>query len=235
MKQKTTKPKVTVLIAALNEEKNIKKTLQECLQISQYNLEIFVVLDSKTTDNTEKVAKQTGAKVIHTGKWKGKGAALRKANDYITGDYVVQIDADYQFLPRDIPRLIEPLRNGFDVTLGSRYRPGAKVDIGAVTKFRRGGILFLSFVTSLFSKQWITDVLAGFKAFRVPVLKDINMQIDHYGYEAEVVIKAAQKGYKILDIPVHYKKRVTGKSNVIPLKHGFMFLETIIKVGLGVK
>ncbi len=227
------KPIVTVLIAALNEEKNIKKTVDECLKIKEYDLQVLVVLDSKTTDNTKSVAEKAGARVIHTGKWLGKGAALRKANKYVKGDYVVQIDADYQFLPRDIPKLVEPLRNGYDVTLGTRYRNGAHVDKGAVTKFRRFGIIFLSFATSVASKKWITDVLAGFKAFRTPVMKDINMKVDHYGYEAEEVIKAAKKGYKILDVPIHYKKRETGDSNVMPLKHGFMFLETIIRTGLG--
>ena len=227
------KPIVTVLIAALNEEKNIKKTVDECFKIKEYDLEIFVVLDSKTTDNTKAVAEKAGARVIHTGKWLGKGAALRKANKHVKGDYIVQIDADYQFLPRDIPKLIEPLRNGYDVTLGTRYRKGANVDKGAVTKFRRFGIIFLSLATSIASKKWITDVLAGFKAFRTPVMKDINMKVDHYGYEAEEVIKAAKKGYKILDVPVHYKKRITGKSNVLPLKHGFMFLDTIIRTGVG--
>lgn len=227
------KPTVTILIAALNEEKNIKKTVEECRKIKEYDLQIFVILDSKTTDKTKEIAEKAGARVIHTGKWLGKGAALRKANKYVKGDYIVQIDADYQFLPRDIPKLVEPLRNGYDVTLGTRYRKGARVEKGAVTKFRRFGIIFLSLATSIASRKWVTDVLAGFKAFRTPVMKDINMKVDHYGYEAEEVIKAAKKGYKILDVPVHYKKRETGKSNVLPLKHGFMFLETIVRTGLG--
>ncbi len=235
MMLKTRKPKVTILTAALNEEKTIRRTIEGCLNVTQYKMEVFVVLDSKTTDKTAEVAKRAGARVIHAGKWLGKGAALRKANKYATGDYIVQIDADYQFLPSDIPKLIEPLRIGFDVTLGSRFRPGSKVDNGAVTKFRRFGIFFLSLATSLFARQRITDVLAGFKAFKTNVLKDINIQVDHYGYEAEEVIKAAQKGYKILDVPVHFKKRIVGNSNVIPLKHGFMFLWTIIKTGLRLK
>ena len=141
-------------------------------------------MDSKTTDNTKAVAEKAGAKVIHTGKWKGKGAV---------------------------------------------------VDREAVTKFRRCGIFFLSLVASIFSGQRITDVLAGFKAFRKPVLQDINMKEDHYGYEAEVVIRAAQKGYKILDVPIEYRKREKGASNVIPIKHGFLFLGTILKVGMNRK
>lgn len=224
---------ITITIAALNEEKVIEKTVKECLKLKKYNPQVLVIIDSKTTDNTKSVAEKAGAQVIDTGKWKGKGAALRKAMKYVKGDYVVQIDADYQFMPYDIPKLINPLLNGgYDVALATRYEKGAKVYKGSVTAFRRIGIFLLSLGTSIAAGQRITDALAGFKVFKTDVLKKINMKEDHYGYEAEVIIKAAQKGFKIINVPITYKKRFAGKSNVIPLKHGFLFLGTIIKNGL---
>lgn len=234
-KNSTAKPKVTITIAALNEEKVIAKTLSECFKLKQYNLQVFVVLDSKTTDKTAEVAKKAGATVIQTGKWKGKGAALRKAVKYVKGDYVVQIDADYQFMPFDIPKFIDALQNGYDVALATRYEKGAKVYAGSVTPFREFGIHFLSFATSIAAGQRVTDMLAGFKAFKTKVLKDINMKEDHYGYEAEVIIKAAQKNYKITNIPITYRKRVFGDSKLMPIKDGFLFLWTIIKIGLNLQ
>ena len=225
-------PKVTITIAALNEEKIIGKTVSECLKLKQYNLQILVVLDSKTTDHTKDVAREAGATVIDTGKWRGKGAALRKTTKFITGDYVVQIDADYQFMPSDIPKFIDALMSGYDVALGTRYGKGAKVYKGSVTPLRQFGIHSLSFITSMAAGTWVTDMPAGFKAFKTRVLKDINMQEDHYGYEAEVIIKAAQKKYKIINIPITYKKRTVGSSNVIPIKVGLLILKTIIKAGL---
>ena len=225
------KPKVTAFLAALNEEKNIEKTIVECFKIKEYEMEVIVVLDSKTTDNTKSVSEKAGALVVHTGNWRGKGFALRKSLKYANGDYVVQIDADYQFLPRDIPKLIKELQLGADVAIATRYRKGAKVDVGSVTKFRRFGIFFLAMATSLFAGQILTDVLAGFKAFKTSVIKDLDIKVDHYGYEAEEVIKAAQKGYRIVEVPVNYKRRVNGNSNLMPLRHGLLFLETILKVG----
>lgn len=232
MNKKSKKPTISVLIAALNEENIIKKTVDECFSIVDYSMDVYVVLDDKTTDKTAQVAKKAGAKIIKTGKWLGKGAALRKALPYATADYTVLIDADYQFLPRDIPKLINPLQDGYDVTLGTRYEKGAKVEAKSVTPLRRFGIYFLSLATSIACRQRVTDVLAGFKAFKTPVLNDLHMEIDHYGYEAEVVIKAAQKGYKILNVPIQYKQRKAGKSNVNPIKHGTMFLGSILKVWL---
>lgn len=232
MKRKNKLPFVSVMMAALNEEKNIGRTIKETLKIKKYKMEVLVVLDSKTTDDTGKVAKKAGAKVIHTGKWLGKGAALRLALPLAKGDIVIQMDADYQFMPYDIPKLVEPLLNGYDVALGSRYERGGNPEKGSVTKLRRVGIYLLSLLTSVFSGQMITDMPAGFKAFKKKVLKDINMQINHYGYEAEVIIKAAQKKYKIICVPVDYKTRVVGNSKLIPFKDGFLFLKTILYIGL---
>jgi glycosyltransferase involved in cell wall biosynthesis len=231
--KKNTKPFVTIMTAALNEEKNIKYVIKDCLGIKDIRSEILVVLDDKTTDNTAAVSKKLGARVVQTGKWKGKGAALKFAQKFAKGDYIVQIDSDYQFMPSDIPKLIKPLMNGYDVALGSRYEKGAKIEKGSVTKIRFIGIHFLSLATSIAARQHISDSLAGFKAFRTPVLKAIDFKTDHYGYEAEEVIKAAKLGYKITNIPIQYKKRMDGQSNVIPFKHGFTFLGSIIEAGFG--
>lgn len=233
MKKINQKPFVSVMIAALNEEKNIERTIRETLKIKKYKLEILVVLDSKTTDHTAEVSKKAGAKVIQTGKWLGKGAALRLALPSAKGDIIVQMDADYQFMPYDIPKLVESLLSGYDVALGSRYEKGGNPEKGSVTRLRRFGIYTLSLLTSIFCGQRITDMPAGFKAFKKKVLEDINMQIDHYGYEAEVIIKAAQKNYKIICVPIDYKTRVVGNSKLIPFKDGYLFLKTILRLGLG--
>lgn len=223
---------VTIMIAALNEEKNITKVVNECLKLKEIRSEILVILDSKTTDRTKEKAEKAGARVIHTGKWRGKGAALRLAQKHIKGDYVVQLDADYQFMPRDIPKLINALSEGYDVALGSRHEKNSIIEEGAVTRFRDFGNYLLSAAASIAALQRVSDVLAGFKAFKTDVLKNIDLTVDHYGYEAEEVIKAAKKGYKITNVPIEYKKRIQGSSNVNPLKHGFMFLGTIIKTAI---
>src|SRR5260221_6676551 len=108
------KPTVTVLIPALDEEKNIGKVIVECLKLKQYALTVLVVVDSKTTDKTDMVAKRAGAKVVY-GKGLGKGSNIKTSLPYLKTEYIVQIDADYQFMPYDIPKLIEPLLNGYDV------------------------------------------------------------------------------------------------------------------------
>lgn len=234
MNRKTVKikPRVSAFLAALNEEENVGKTVRECFSLKDYSMEVFVVIDSKTTDKTAAVARKAGASIIDTGRWNGKGYALRMAQKKATGNYIVQIDADYQFLPRDIPKMIKALERGADVAIATRYRRGAHVETNSVTPLRRFGIFFLALATSFFAKTLLTDVLAGFKVFKTEVIKDLKLRVNHYGYEAEEVIRAAQKGYKVVEVPVHYKKRIVGNSKLVPFKHGFLFLQTILETGL---
>lgn len=225
------KAAVTVLIPALNEGKLIGKIVKDCFGVKDYIIDVLVVVDCKTNDNTEQEAKQNGAKVIW-GKEPGKGSSVKCSLKHIKGDYVVQIDSDYQFVPQDIPKMIEPLLSGYDVTLGTRYQKGANVEKGSVTLFKLIGSYMLSFAASLCARKRVTDVMAGFKGFKTSVLKDLNPQVSHFGYEAELVIRASQKKYKIKNIPITYRKRASGRSSVNSIKHGFLVLGTIIKTTL---
>lgn len=223
---------VDILIPAFNEEKTIKKIVKDCFKITRYDVRILVFVDSKTTDNTFKEANKTGATVIKVKKSKGKGDNIKFAIPYLKGEFVVQIDADHQFQPYEIPKLVDPLINGYDITLGTRYQKGSNVEKNSINFTRLIGSYILSFLTSIFSFQRITDVMAGFKGFRISVLKDLNPQAFHFGYEAELVIKGAQKKYKILNVPITYKNRHYGKSTVNSIKHGLLVLGTIVKTGL---
>lgn len=229
----TKPPFVSVIVPAYNEEKNIEKIIKLILKETSIKKHILVAVDSKTTDKTASIAnKFKDVEVLLTKKTKGKGDVIKQAIKGLKGDFAVQIDADSQFLPIDIPKLIKPLLNGYDVTLGTRYQKGAHVQKGSVSLIKRLGSLFLSTITSLFVGSAVTDVMAGFKAFKTPVLRSLHPKTSHFGYEAELVIRAAQKNYKIINIPITYKKRVIGQSTVNSLKHGFLVLGTIIKTGL---
>ncbi|RJQ25589.1 glycosyltransferase family 2 protein [Candidatus Parcubacteria bacterium] len=229
---KAKKTTLSILIPAYNEEENIEKIIKGCQKLKQYELDILVAVDGKTTDNTYEKAEKLGVRVIKSKSTGGKGITFREAIKHLRGDYVIQIDADYQFLPDDIPKLMDSLQNGCDVALGTRYRKGASIEKGSVSLLKRAGSFGLSFTTSIFTGQRITDVMAGFKGFKRKVLIDLDPQTDHFGYEAELVIKAAKKKYKIREVPINYKKRITGNSSIHLIKHGILTLSSIIRVGI---
>jgi dolichol-phosphate hexosyltransferase len=228
---KTKKHKVLILMPALNEGKTIIRTINDCLKIKEYDVKVLVIVDSKINKDTLVAAKTTKARIIYVGKGEGKGAAIRKAIPYCKNEVIVQLDADGQFLPSDLSKMVEPLLHGFDVTLGTRYQTGSHVDKCSVSLFKLLGSYGLSAVTSIFAKQRITDVMAGYKGFNRGILKILDPKVDHFGYEAELVLRATYLKYKILNVPISYKKRETGTSSVSSIKHGLLVLKTIIDVG----
>jgi len=206
-------PKVSVVIPAYNEEKNIKETINRVKKTNP-NYEIIVV-DDGSKDKTTEIAKKTGVKVFKFKKNKGKGAAFRKGIHESSGEIIVQVDADSQFPPEDIPKLIEPLLKGkADVTFGSRFLKESTIEEGALSFRNKIANKVDSFLASLFSGIKITDVQAGFKAFTKEALEKINFQEDSFAYEPEIAILASKRGLRIVEVPVHYKIRSGGKSNI---------------------
>ncbi|MDP3940708.1 MAG: glycosyltransferase family 2 protein [bacterium] len=224
---------VSVIIPAFNEEENIKKVVKDTTGLKKYfSLETIVVSDG-STDKTAACAKQAGAtKVISYSGNLGKGGAFRKGTENSSGEYIIQIDADYQFVPSEIPKLVEALNSGADVVLGTRYEKDSVREEESVNYIRRFGSYFLSFCTSVAAGLIITDVMAGFKGFRRNVLDKCQFTSNHFGYEAEISILSARNGFSVINIPVSYKRRISGKSNVNTFRDGIRVLTTIAKTGL---
>src|SRR5260221_12870566 len=101
MVQKIRKPKVIILMPALNEGTLVQQTINDCYKIKKYTIQGLVVIDSGITKSTLDAAKKTKARIINIGKRKREGTTVRKAITFCRGDIIVQLYADYLFLPSD--------------------------------------------------------------------------------------------------------------------------------------
>lgn len=217
------KPKVSVIIPTYNEQETISLLIKEIQKFKgKYVLEI-IISDGGSTDDTVKLSKKEKIEVIQNPGKRGKGIDFWEAAQKAKGDYIVQIDADYQFSPKEIPLFINALENGADIAIAHR------VDQSDAPFIRTFGNWVQSIVTTTLIRKKIHDTFAGFKAIKKSVLLDLNLQEHHFGYEAEIVIKGVRMGYKLVQIPVSYKMRQAGESQVNLLKHGFLNLKSIIK------
>lgn len=221
---------ISVIIPAFNEGKTIGKVIDDVRTVSNvYALEIIVVNDGSTDTTLESAEKYGATKIISHKKNLGKGAAFKTGLLNAKGVYIVQIDADNQLKAKEIPKLIEPLEKGYDMVLGSRYDLFSLLSSDFTSFIKMSGNFFLSFSTSIFSGRKIIDVMTGFKAMKRSVGLSINPQVTHFGYEAELVVKAAKKKYKIKNVVVFCKRRETGRSNLKIIKHGLLVFKTIIE------
>lgn len=219
----TKKPKVSVVIPTYNEQEAIGDIIKDIKKFCKnYPLEI-IVSDGGSSDDTVRLARKEKVKVIQNPGKRGKGIDYLEGVKRSTGDYIVQIDADYQFSPREIPLLVKALEKGADIAIAHR------VDQSMAPFIRTFGNWVQSIITSTLLCRRIHDTFAGFKAVKKSVLMDLDLKDRHFGYEAEIVIKGIRKGYRLVEIPVSYKMRETGESQVNLIKNGFLNVMSIIK------
>jgi len=219
--------KISVLIPVYNEEKTVALIIESVKKLRPlYSLEI-VAVDDGSTDNSAKVIRKHDVRLIQHKRNMGKGAAIRTGLENSTGDIVVIQDADLEYDPQFIPKLVEPIiAKKTQVVYGSRFKGKCK---GMKIKNRLGNIILSSAVSLLF-KTKITDMMTGYKAFRKDVLGDINLTSRGFEFEPEVTAKIISKGVKILEVPIGYEAREIGKK--IRWTDGLKSLITLLNVYL---
>lgn len=208
-------PKLSILIAAYNEEGSINEVINGA-RTALPSAEIIVV-DDGSRDGTLYNASRCKDDLtkIYSIPHKGKGYAIKKAIIESTGTIMAQIDSDLQFLPEELPVLIKPiLDDKADIVLGSRYLLPFKMQKNSVIFVKRLGSYVISRIISAIYRQNYTDIFSGFKAWKTDAIRNIDIQESDFTYEIEILIKAKKKGYRVKEVPVSYRRRVTGKTKL---------------------
>lgn len=218
-----------VIIPAFNEEKSIGLVLQD---IPKGLISKIIVVDNNSDDSTAMVAKKAGAIVLKESQ-RGYGKACLTGINYarkLHPDAVVFLDADYSDYPEEMERLLNKLRESNDLVIGSRVLGNSEK--GALLPQARWGNFLAVTLIKLFFGQKYTD-LGPFRAIKWSKLMELEMQDENFGWTVEMQVKAAQKGFKISEVPVSYRKRI-GVSKVTgtilgTIKAGYKILYTIFK------
>ncbi len=215
------KPKIIAAIPAFNEEKYIGTIV---LKTRQYVDEVIVV-DDGSTDQTANVAKLAGATVIQHKQNKGYGASIQAILAEAKRrepDILVLLDADSQHNPDEIPQLIKPISEGFDLIIGSREQQ--KVNI---PRYRRIGQKTISYFSGILSGEQLADSESGFRVFSRKAVVMLELRENGMSVSAETIADAARKGLKITESPISIRYTKDG-STLNPVVHGFQVLGRIV-------
>ncbi|MBI2653356.1 glycosyltransferase family 2 protein [Candidatus Woesearchaeota archaeon] len=205
---------IVVTIPAYNEEKTIGKLIEnihKVMKANRYNYKILVV-DDCSKDKTAQVAKKAKAIVYSHPKNYGLADTFRTEiakSLELNPNIIVHIDADFQYLPEEMPKLIEEVKKGNDLVLGSRFK--GKIEEMPLIK-RLGNIAF-SKVVSQISRMKISDAQTGFRAFTRKVAEKIKIKSNHT-YTQEQIIRAVRQKFRIKEVPIYFAKR-NGNSRLI--------------------
>ena len=209
---------MSVVIPVFNEIKTIGRILSRVAALP-LNIEMVIVDDFSTDGTREVLSNLAGLKnvtIVLKEENAGKGAALRTGFEHVTGDIVVVQDADLEYDPRDIPRLIQPLlRDEADVVYGSRFIGEEQQDESWI---HRTGNAVLTGASNLFSGLRLTDMETCYKAFNRDVLRDIRIQQNRFGIEPEITAKLARRGYRFIEVPISYDSRGYDECKKIGIK-----------------
>jgi len=160
----------------------------------------------------------------------GKGAALRKGFELASGEIVVVQDADLEYDPQDLPRVIQPIRDGFaDVVFGSRFVGSPRRVLYFWHSVLNQG---LTLASNMLNDLNITDMETCYKAFRAEVIKNITIEENRFGIEPELTAKVAKMKVRIYEVPISYQGRTYAEGKKIGWKDGVRALYCIFKYGV---
>jgi len=226
---------LSILVPVYNEENTIEAVVDMLEQVPFPMDKEVILVDDGSQDNTrgiiETKLRARVDKVIYHDKNLGKGAAVRTAIQHASGGILAIHDADLEYNPFDLPRLIDPIIRGeADVVYGSRLLAGGSVR-GLSFIYRMGNI-FLTAVSNMFTRLRLTDMETCYKVFRRETLEKISIKEEGFGFDAEITAKAAKATPRITERAISYAGRshADGKKNT--WKQGFRVIFCIVKYGI---
>ena len=226
--------KVSIVIPCYNEEATIEKIVEAVCNAPLENREIIVV-DDCSQDGTQAVLKKSVSelvdRIIYHPVNRGKGAALRSGFAAATGDIILVQDADLEYSPDDYAMLLGPLMSGkADAVFGSRFMGGRPHRV--LFFWHMVGNRFLTLLSNMFTNINLTDIETGYKAFKAPVIKSIEIEENGFGIEPEITAKLARKACRIYEVGISYSGRTYAEGKKINWKDGLRAIYAILKYNL---
>jgi len=225
---------ISIVIPTLNEERNLGRVIKEIRKFFGKRRDLdyeIIVVDGYSDDRTVDVAKKLGCKVLYDEF--GKGSALRKGMKVARGSIVVTMDADLSHRAIELGMLIEAIRAGYDIAMGSRFIQGGGTE--DMPWHRKLGNRFFVWLVNFIWGTKYSDLCYGYRSFSRRALKALlpTLSCNGFGIETEISIKAAKLRLKCVEIPSFEKPRASGEGKLKTIRDGLSILSTILKELMG--
>ena len=221
--------KLSVILPVYNEERTVRECVERTLAVP-VDLELIVVNDGSTDGTPGILSSMNGhgsrLKLIHADRNRGKGAAIRLGLQHVTGDIVIIQDADLEYDCHEYPKMLVPFNDdATQVVYGSRF-------LGKIEQMRwlnRFANRFFTWLANLLFRGRITDEATCYKAFRTPLLKELDLKCRRFEFCPEVTAKVLRRGIEIKEVPISYKGRTHEEGKKIGWRDGWMVIYTLLR------
>jgi glycosyltransferase involved in cell wall biosynthesis len=223
----STKPSVMVAMPAYNEQERVGATVAA---VKPY-ADVVVVVDDGSKDNTITAAEDAGAVVIRHRINQGYGGALRTI--FLTAqkykpDILIIIDSDGQHDPKDVPRFVEKIQEGYDVVVGSRFLNKSSTDM--IPGYRKFGMKVLDHATMMVAGNIrVTDSQCGYRAYAKSAYTVIHPSGSGMSAGSEILVQMSDHRVKVGEIPIKVRYDIDGTSSQNPFRHGVTVLMNVVR------
>lgn len=224
--------KLSIIIPVYNEEATVGELIGRVMDVrlTKIKKEIIVV-DDHSADGTRAVLKQIKRhypqlKIYYHRQNQGKGRAVRTGLKMATGNYVLIQDADLEYDPKDISRLLKPIQEGkAEVVYGSRFTGEHR----NMFYWHMIGNKLLSSLTNLLYNTTLSDMEVCYKLFPRALISVDELQENRWGFDPEITAKILKKGARIYEVPISYAGREIQEGKKISWKDGFRVFWALLK------
>ncbi|MCY2959615.1 MAG: glycosyltransferase [Planctomycetota bacterium] len=227
---------LSVVMPAFDERYLVAESVRRVLALSDPRIARLdlIVVDDGSTDGTREILRRLASenpgrmRLVEHAENRGKGAAVATGLEFATGDVTLVQDADLEYDPRDIPRLVEPFLSGeADAVFGSRFLVG---EYRRVLYFRHTlANKLLTTVANLLTDLNLSDVETCYKAVRTSLLRSIPIRSRDFRIEPELVFKLQKRGARIFEVPIRYAGRTYEEGKKVRARDGFLALGAMLR------